>query len=429
LQDILESDWTLGAVKRREEERLKRAGAARESDGETIQTPHAPHVSGDNWVAEAFRRRQEQERARAESHQRSVGDRAAAASAEALVDNWLIEGFKRHQEEERRVEFISRSDDAGAPAIGDDASNSSLKQALVVVEELSPLAPAEPAGREARADDQASSGAVGALVAVGGERALVRRRPSGAGRLIAIAGVVVVGLVSLFALKTALWNSGDSLRGFDRGAPIAPSPPAAKKEKTRSAPAGPSHGEGTPNVQPTRPAVNGVAPTRDSTARPADAAPAKPGEAATIPAPSAGAPKTSTQNPAAPGPQPESKAPSLPAAQGDESPPVKEAAPAATPAAPKGATTPAQPDKDSAPKPASVGAEKSHDGGGSEQEKNASEPKRETPNANADSKPKQQAQQKSGARRSARKTDGLSAFLKRTANSVRRFFGRLGAQQ
>jgi hypothetical protein len=124
LQDIVESDWTLGAVKRREEERLKSERAARSGDAETIQTSHAPDVSGDNWVAAAFRRRQAEERAQAERDQPVAGDRADAASKEVPVDNWLIEGFKRHQEEERRLEIIARSDEAGVPADGDEQSNS-----------------------------------------------------------------------------------------------------------------------------------------------------------------------------------------------------------------------------------------------------------------------------------------------------------------
>lgn len=403
MQEILESDWTLGAVKRREEERLRSARAAPQGDAEKIQTPHTADVSGDNWVAAAFRRRQEEERAKAASHQSLGGARADAASREVLVDNWLIEGFKRHQEEERRREIIARSDEAGTPA------------------------------------DEGSTRVVGALA----------RRPRGLARLIAIAGVVVVGLVSVIGLKTALWSTVESPRGFDRGAPSAAQPPRAgaarpikavqpKAKENAHSDAGPTQGSSpskeTTNAPPTRPAVNGGAPASESAARPGDAAPARPGDAATLSAPPAEAPQKSTQSPAAPRSQPKPEAPSSSAEQGDKSLHENAAAPAASApapvtAGPKEAVAPAGPDKDSTAKPAAVESERSHEGGRSEPGQNASEPKRQAPNADVDAKPKQQAKEKSGARHSSRKTDGFSGFLNRTANSVRRFFGRLGAKQ
>lgn len=418
MQDILESDWTLGAVKRREEARLKNERAAPAGDAETIQTVRAPDMSGDNWVAAAFRRRQEEERAKAARHQLSGGDRADAANKEVPVDNWLIEGFKRHQQEERRLEIIARSDDAGAPTVGEEHSNLSLQRAVVVVDEIGVPAKGASAGRMAGA----SSGAEGALVPLGGERSLARR-PKGAGRLIAIALVVAVGLVSLFGLKTALWNFGGSPRGFDKGAPSAApppkAPPRAKKEMPRPAPSGPSHGEETTHAPP---------------ARPADAAPAKPGDAAITPAPPAAAPQSSTQTPAAPHPQPEAKAPSPPAAQDDKSLKDNRPAPVATPAAPappppKEAAAPAKPDKETTAKPAPGGSEGSREAVAPEPEHNAAEPNRHAPSANVDAKSKPQSKEKRSARRSSRGSDGFSTFLKRTANSVRRFFGRLGAQQ
>ncbi|MGD9657112.1 MAG: hypothetical protein AB7U61_05645 [Methylocystis sp.] len=421
MRDIVESDWTLGAVKRREEERLRSERAAREGDAETIQTPQAPHVSGDNWVAEAFRRRQAEERAKAERHQSVASDRADAASREVPVDNWLIEGFKRHQEEDRRLEIAARSDGAVAPADGDEHSNSQPMRALVVVDEVSPLEQERSEGRAAGADDQASSGSLGALVTLDGGRALVRR-PRSAARRIAIAGVIIVGLVSLFGLKTALWNSGDPPRSSVQETPSAPpSPkvtPPSNKENLRPDSAGPSHGSETTNAPP---------------ARPADAPPAKPSDAATIPAPRDEAPQSSTQNPAAPRPHPESKAPSPPAAQGDKSLQDDQAAPAATPVAPvssppKEASSPAKPDKDSTAKPASVGTDGSRDEAAPEREQNASEPKRQAPNANIDAKSKPSSKKKRSARRSSRKSDDFSAFLKRTEKSVRRFLGRLGAK-
>ncbi len=410
LQDILESDWTLAAVKRREEERLKSERAARQADAETVEAPHALDMTGDHWVAEAFRRRQKEERARAESRQPSSGDRADAASGEVPVDHWLIEGFKRHQEEERRLEIIARSDEAVASAAGDDDSTSSPMRALVVVDEIGKSEQGATAGREAGADDQASSGDFGALVARRSGTALVTRR-RGAARLIAIAGVIVVGLVSVFGLKTALWSLGESPRGFDQGAPNVAPPPKAN-------PAPPKTSVAPPPKQTRTPADGG-----DPPARPADAAPAKAGDAAPAPP----KPQTSTLNPAAPSPQPQPQAPSPAAQQGDK--PAQDNRAAPVPPGPKDAASPATLDTNSTAKPASVGSEKSRDGGGAEQDQNASEPQRNAPNANSDSKPKQQAKGKSGARHASGRSDGFSAFLKRTANSVRRFFGRLGVRQ
>lgn len=420
LQDILESEWTLAAVKRREEERLSSERAAREGDAPTIHAPHAPDMSGDHWIAAAFRRRQEEERARAASHQPS-GDRADAAGREVPVDNWLIEGFKRHQEEERRLEIIGRSDEAGDPAVGDDDATSPSMRALVVVEKIGASAPGGSASRAAGADGQVASVASGALVARDGERALTRR-PKGVGRLIAIAGVIVVGLVSVFGLKTALWNLGESPHGFDRGTPnVAPQPKTNPPPKTGVA----------PPPKPARPAANSGAPTGDSPTSPADVAPSKPGDAATLPAPSAQPPQGSTQKPAAPSPQPE---PQAPAPSADKPPQGDRAMPAPNPAAPtppgaKDAASPAKPDKDSAASPASGGSENLRDGGSAEQDHTASDPQRHAPDANSDAKPKQQAKGKNGARHSSGRSDGFSTFLKRTANSVRRFFGRLGARQ
>lgn len=393
-----------------------RERAAREGDAPTIQASHAPDMSGDHWIAAAFRRRQAEERAKAASHPPS-GERADAASREVPVDNWLIEGFQRHREEERRLEIIARSEEEVADAAGDDHPTSASMRALVVVDEIGKPTQAGTAGREAGADVQASSGDFGVLVARRGGKALVTR-PRGAARLIAIAGVIVVGLVSVFGLKTALWNLGESPRGFDQGPPNAAPPPKAASTPPKTSVA--------PPPKQIRPPADGGAPTGNSPAHPADAAPVKPGDAAPAP------PKlqTSTPNPAAPLPQPQPQAPSPSAPQGDKPAQDNRAAPAApVPAGPKDAASPATPDKDSTAKPASVGSEKSRDGGGAEQDQNASEPQRNAPNANSDSKPKQQAKGKNGARHPSGKSDGFSALLKRTANSVRRFFGRLGVRQ
>ncbi len=55
--------------------------------------------------------------------------------------------------------------------------------------------------------------------------------------------------------------------------------------------------------------------------------------------------------------------------------------------------------------------------------------KRGAVNTGADAKPKHQAKDRNASHQTSRKPDGFSTFLKRTANSVRKFFGRLGAKQ
>jgi len=402
LQKVLESDWTLDAIKRREEERLKGERTARQADAKTVETHHAADMSGNNWVAEAFRRRQEEERAKAAIDQSSGGDRTDVASREVPVDNWLIEGFKRHQEEERRLELIARSEEAGALTVSAARSSFDAKS----LPSSAHAALDETANRGPRAGDEVA-------------------RRGGVARKIAIAGVVVVGLVSVIGLKTALWNSVDAPRGFDRRAPSATPPVKARpaqKEQPRPI-QGASQGADTANVPATRPAANGGPPASDSTDHPGVSAPAKPSDAAIISAPPAEAPQNSTR------PQPENKAQSPTAEPSDKPPqaiaaPPAASAPAPGPAGPNDPASPARPD--STAKPASVGPETS--GGATGQDQNAAEPNRHAPNSNVDAKSKQQARGKSGARHSSGKSEGLSTFLKRTANSVRKFFGRLGTQ-
>ena len=394
MQKVLESDWTLDAIKRREEERSRSERATRQADAKSVETHHAADMSGDNWVAAAFRRRQEEERAKAAIHQSSGGgDLTDAASRAIPVDNWLIEGFKRHQEEERRLELIARSEEAGVLTVSEARSSFDAKS----LPSPSRVALDETANRAPRAGDE------------------VRRR-GGVARKIAIAGVVVVGLVSVIGLKTALWNSVDAPpRGFDRRAPSATPPtkaPPAQKERPRPI-QGASQGADTANVPATPPAANGGSAS-GSTDHPGASAPPKPSDGATISSPPAQAPQNST------GPQPENKAQSPTTEPGDK-PPQAIAAP---PAASNDPASPARPD--STAKPASVGPEKP--AGATGQDQNAAEPNRAAPNANVDAKPKQQARGKSGARHSSGKSEGLSTFLKRTANSVRKFFGRLGTQ-
>ena len=140
LQEILESDWTLGAFKRREDARRSSERGSSPGGADIGETRRAHDGSGNNWIAEAFRRRQEEERAKAASHQ-SRGAHMHAASKEVPVDNWLIEGFKRHQQEDRRRETIARTDEGEARNVGDDHSisdlDSSPSDGNVVVERIS----------------------------------------------------------------------------------------------------------------------------------------------------------------------------------------------------------------------------------------------------------------------------------------------------
>ena len=310
-------------------------------------------MSGDNWVAEAFRRRQAEELAKAARHQSPGGDRKDAAGREVPVDNWLVEGFQRHQEEERRREIGARSEEAEILAVGGDPSSAEAKpssmRAVVATDDISLSMQGESADRQAGASDDVSPGAVGPLVSLGEAATVNKRGPRGAARIVAIAGVAVVGLVSVIGLKTALWSSVDSPRGFDRGAPsAAPTKKAARpagKENAHPSQAAPSQGVETAKPPPDRPGANRGAPPSDSTARPAAAAPAKPGDAAAIPAPPAEAPPNSTQNPtAAPRPQPAPEAPSSSAGHGDA------AAPAASAPAPVPEGRPKQPCRRQSPK-------------------------------------------------------------------------------
>ncbi|MFA6206582.1 MAG: hypothetical protein WC689_10260 [Methylocystis sp.] len=435
LQEILESDWTLGAFERREEAR--RSSERGSSPGADIgETRQAHDGSGNNWIAEAFRRRQEEERAKAARHQ-SGGAHPHAASKEVPVDNWLIEGFKRHQQEERRRETIASPDEAEAPGVGDDHSLSDLalspSDGGVAAERISLSEDRGSATHDAAtgANDQAPATALVPLLRRH-DGAVLDKPPRRAGRIILIAGLVVVGgLVSIIGVKTLLFGSGDTTKRA--GAPSA-SPPTKTENVNRSQGALPkAKSSGAPAAKPME---KGSAPTNDAPKHPSAAAPAGPSDAAIIAAPPAATPEGSKPDPVAPGAEQGSKArsPSQEREQGDKSLPDKEAAPAATlpapaaPAAPE-AAAPAKPDKNSTAEPAAGAPERSREQIRPEQEQNASESKRGAVNAGADAKPKHQAKDRNASHHASRKTDGLSTFLKRTANSVRKFFGRLGEKQ
>lgn len=426
LQEILESDWTLGAFKRREDARRSSESGSFPGGVDIAETRRAHVGSGNNWIAEAFRRRQEEERAKAASHQ-SGGGHTHAASKEVPVDNWLIEGFKRHQQEERRRETIARPDDGEAAGVGDDHSISNLDSSPSegVAERISLSANQHPAS----ASDEVSAQGGSLIIRDGGT--VLDKRPSRAGRIIMIAGLVVVGgLVSVIGVKTALWGPVGSA---NRAKAPSVSPPTKKETVNRSKAALPK--AETSDAPATKPMEKGSAPTNDAPTHPSGAAPAGGSDAATVAAPPAETPENSKPNPVAPGAEQGSKSPSpsQEREQGDKALHGNEAAPAAplpapAPRATEGAS-PAKPDKNSNAEPAAVAPERSREQIRPDQEQNASESKRGAVNAGVDAKPKHQAKDRNASRHASRKADGLSTFLKRTANSVRKFLGGLGERQ
>lgn len=431
MEEILESDWTLGAFKRRDDARRSSERGSSPGDADIGETRRAHDGSGNNWIAEAFRRRQEDERAKAARHQ-SGGGHTHAASKEVPVDNWLIEGFKRHQEEERRRETIARPDQGEAAGVGDDHSISDLSDGGVGVERISLSEDRGSANqRPVGANDEVSAQGLGSLVSRDGGTVL-DKPPSRAGRIIMIAGLIVVGgLISVIGVTTALWGPDDSTNRAD-----APSVSLQTKTETVNRSQGALPKAETSDAPATKPMVNGSAPTNDAPTHPSSAAPTGASDAAAIAAPPAETPEGSKRDPVAPSAEQGSKArsPSGEREQGDRALQEREAAPAAPLAAPAPraateAAAPAKPDKNSNAEPAAVAPERSREQIGREQEQNASESKRRAVNAGVDAKPKQQAKDRNASRHASRKTDGLTTFLKRTANSVRKFFGRLGEKQ
>ena len=381
--EIVESDWTLGAIKRREEERLRSELASSPGDIESARMRRAHNLSGDNWVAEAFRRRQEEERAKA-SQKSASGDRSHRASKEVPVDNWLIEGFKRHQEDERRKEIIARSEDVEAPTGG-------VVSALddhIVVEQISLRQDDGHANESPAPRADYSAPAIGSVALVSLDVGMPRKGPGRAPIIVVAALFIVGGLLSLIGLKTTLWGPASAPKPIRAG--DAPSAPPAVKQKgsttnSRSAPV--KTGESEPK-QPIQP------------------------------------PESSKQNSAAPHAQQENRigAPALEQAKPSEQNQAAPAPPAPAPVQPT-ATEPASPpktDKKLNAEPASVGSETSPAPVRPQQD--VSEPKPRAGNTGVDPKSKEKSAQ---GRHPPRKADGLSTFLKRTANSVRRFFGRL----
>lgn len=427
LEKILESDWTLAAVKRREEERLKGERAPAPTDIEGAPARPARDLSGNNWIAEAFRRRQEEERRKAASQLSRGGGRADAADREVPVDNWLIEGFKRHQEEERRREAIPPLDESAA--VPDDGSTLDLEpsasQDVVAANQV--RLSSDLAGRllAPDADDEAPVEGTAPLAAPL-DGAAIDRRQGRAARWTTIAGLLAVGgVIAYVGLKTAPWSPAESSRGFDRGDAPGAAPPA----KLEDAAPGASQSVETSAPSKTEPEKKEEsAPTDGPAAHPSEAEPPASSDALTGPAPASQAPEKSESNPAAPRAEEDSKAQAPSAEPSDKAVQENGAPPEALPPAslPRPATGAAPPEKKPNAEPAAVAPERAREQIKPEHEQNASETKRRS---NVDAKPKQQAKEKNAGRHAGRKADGLTTFLKRTANSVRKFFGRLGERQ
>lgn len=385
LGEILESDWTLGAIKRREEERLRRERASSPGGVEGVATRGVRDLSGDNWVAEAFRRRQDEERKRARQ-QSAGGEHAPSASKEVPVDNWLIEGFKRHQEDERRKEIIAKPDEGGALAVEiisapDDHA----------VKQISKFQDTEHTNKS-----EASSAHNGALVLssvalVSRSGAMAPKKGSSRGWIVLVAALLIVGgLLSVIGLKTALWSPASAPKPIGRGdAPAAP--PARKQKDSRT-------------NTPSAPVKAGEGETKQKV----------PSE---VSKPNAAAPNVQQQNKTG-SPTPEQ---GKPPQQNQAAPAV----PAPAPAQPTAAepASPPKSEKNLNAEPASVGPEKSTGRVPPGQEQSAPDSKSRPVQTNVGEKSKEKGV---AGRHPPQKANGFSAFLKRTANSVRRFFGRLG---
>ncbi|TLG78207.1 hypothetical protein FEV16_06510 [Methylocystis sp. B8] len=363
LGEILESDWTLGAIKRREEERLRRERASSPGGVEGVATRGVRDLSGDNWVAEAFRRRQDEERARARQ-QSAGGERAHSASKETPVDNWLIEGFKRHQEDERRKDISSKPDEGGEVISASD-------------------------DHVAAADYRAS--ALSSVALVSRSDTIAPKKGSRRGWIVLVAALLIVGgLLSVIGLKTALWSPASAPKPVGRG--DAPGSTPARKLKdsrtnTPSAPVRAGEGETKQKVPSEVSKQNAIAPNVQQQSETGS------------PTPEQGKlPQQNQAAPAAPAP-----APTQPTAAEPASPPKSE--------------------KNLNAEPASVGPEKSTGRVPPGQEQSAPDSKSRPVQTNVGEKSKEKGV---AGRHPPQKANGFSAFLKRTANSVRRFFGRLG---
>lgn len=430
--EILESDWTLGAIRRREDERLERLRAASPGDEARIGSPLGRDISGNNWVAEAFRRRQEEERAKAARHQSNGGERAPAANKEVPVDNWLIEGFKRHQDEERRRERFAAAEVVAAVSEDRSTADGDMSPSdRDLAEERLALAEDAEYTREpeaTNADDGVSAESRGSLPILHGAIP-ANKPPQRAARIVVVAGLVVVGgVLAIVGLTTALRRP---VRPPERVGGTAPlrAPPSINKQE--GAP-----GQGAPLRAPdaaTTSAPPVKAPDNPPQSSPAPRAEQEHGAGAPPAGKDNGLQETDTA-PAAPpnapraGQEPSAGAPPSGKNHGPQETQATPAAPPSAPA-PRDATEtapPARPDKSFNAEPTPPVSGGAREPIRSEPENNVSETKPPAANTNVDTKLKPKSKARSSSRRSPQKADGFSAFLKRTAKSVRKFFGRLG---
>ncbi|HEY8125131.1 MAG TPA: hypothetical protein VIF88_06895 [Methylocystis sp.] len=235
----------------------------------------------------------------------------------------------------------------------------------------------------------------------------------------------MAGLVSVIGVKTLIFGSVDSTNR-------APSTARPIKKENINRRQGALPNAETSDAPATKPVQNGSAPTNAAPTHPSSAAPAGASDAAPSAAPAGETPGNSNQNPIAPGAEQGSKAraPSGEREQEDKALREKEAAPATplpapVPRAAPEAATPTKPDKKLNAEPAAVAPQGSREQIAPGQEQNASDSKRRAVNG-VDAKPQQQSKDRNVSRHVSQKNDGFSTFLKRTANSVRKFFGRLG---
>lgn len=351
MAEILESEWTLDALKRREEERLKneRVSATRNvaeaaSDGANLRPPSENEISGNNWLAQAFRRRQEEQRAKEILNEARSRDLAQTAESKSSpIDDWLVAGFRRHEEEQRHMAQVASALDVVSNPGVEVVSSISEAPSLVAIQNTA-IAPKN-------------------------------ERPRAARRLISMGGLIVVaGLLALLALRATLF--------------APPKSPALVK---------------TPPTPP-----SSVTNPREGASFPAEAerpVATKPSETDVGATPPVQTPANIEKQSVAI-PEGQQKPASGASAPADGSKP--EAAP---PMTTEGKSTTEAPTVDPA---------KSRETTEPEKDQNASEAKQPT----AGKKTKGVKNKSSAGRHSSRGTDAFSAFLTRTTNSVRKFFGR-----
>lgn len=337
MAEILESEWTLDALKRREEERLKNERLSTATDVADMRLSSGDEASGDNWLAQAFRRRQEEQRAKEILNDARSRDLAQTAESKASpVDDWLVAGFRRHEEEQRHMAQVASAVDAVSSPGGGAALSISGAHNLVPAPDTG-IAPQK---------EQASF----------------------LGRRILVGGLIVVGaLISILALRTALFAP-----------PKSPAPVGAPKTTKRKAI--PSNGAATEAKK--TPSATG-----------ADATPP-------IEAP------LNLQKPSLAAPEGQQKPAAGASAVGQESKPE-----AASPVGTEGKLN---------AEPQTIGPGKSPETIEPGKDQNASEAKQPT----AGKKTKAAKNKSSAGRHSSAGTNPFSAFLTRTTNSVRKFFGR-----